>query len=85
MFAEQCMEAMPFSGRIVVHHGEHTLLHLSAVPGVDDNLLAACDVEHNSGLRIQTQLLVVLNLCLGSVVYNEIRLKVLKLLSGRLE
>ena len=71
--------------QIVVHHGEHTLLHLSAVPGVDDNLLAACDVEYNCGLRIQTQLLVVLNLSLGSVVYNEVRLKVLKLLSGRLE
>ena len=70
--------------QIVVHHGEHTLLHLSAVPGVDDNLLAACDVEYNCGLRIQTQLLVVLNLSLGSVVYNEVRLKVFKLLSGRL-
>ena len=29
----------------VVHHREHTLLHLTAVPCVDDNLLAACSVE----------------------------------------
>ena len=28
----------------VVHHGEHTLLHLAAVPGVDDDLLLAGDV-----------------------------------------
>ena len=70
--------------QIVVHHGEHTLLHLSAVPGIYDNLLAAGDVEHNCGLRVQTQLLIILYLCLGCVVYNEVRLKVLQLLSGRL-
>ena len=29
----------------VVHVGEHALLHLAAVPGVDDNLLMAGDVR----------------------------------------
>ena len=68
---------------IIVHHGEHALLHLAAVPGVDDNLLMARDVEGNRGLGIEAQLLVVLYLCLGSVVDNEGRLEVLLLLSGR--
>ena len=66
----------------VVHHGEHTLLHLAAVPGVDDDLLLAGDVEQHSSLGVQAQLLVVLDLSLGSVVNNEIRLEVLQLLSG---
>ena len=69
----------------VVHHGEHALLHLAAVPGVHDDLLLAGDVEHNSSLRVQAQLLVVLNLGLGCVVDNEIGLKVLQLLSGGLD
>ena len=43
----------------VVHHGEHTLLHLAAVPGVDDDLLLAGDVEQHSSLGVQAQLLVV--------------------------
>ena len=68
--------------QIVVHHGEHTLLHLAAVPGVDDDLLLAGDVEQHSSLGVQAQLLVVLDLSLGSVVNNEIRLEVLQLLSG---
>ena len=33
--------------QVVVHHGEHTFLHFAAVPSVDDDLLAAGDVEHN--------------------------------------
>ena len=69
----------------VVHHGEHALLHLAAVPGVDDDLLLAGDVEHNSSLRVQAQLLVVLDLGLGCVVNNEIRLEVCQLLSGGLD
>ena len=69
----------------VVHHGEHTLLHLAAVPGVDDDLLLAGDVEQHSSLGVQAQLLVVLDLSLGSVVDNEIRLEVLQLLSGGLD
>ena len=69
----------------VVHHGEHTLLHLAAVPGVDDDLLLAGDVEGNAGLAVQAQLLVVLDLSLGSVVNNEVRLKISQLLSGGLD
>src|SRR5699024_8648210 len=33
--------------QIVVHHREHTFLHLSAVPCINNNLLAACNIEHN--------------------------------------
>ena len=69
----------------VVHHGEHTLLHLAAVPGVDDDLLLAGDVEQDSSLGVQAQLLVVLDLGLGSVVDHEIRLEVCQLLSGGLD
>ena len=69
-------------GQIVVHHGEETLLHFAAVPGVDDDLLAAGEVEYYRGLGIKPQLLVVLYLCLGGVVNYEIRLKVLQLLFG---
>jgi hypothetical protein len=47
---------------VVVHHGEHTLLHFAAVPCVDDNLLAAGDVEHNGGFGVEAEFLVVLNL-----------------------
>ena len=39
--------------QVVVHHGEHTLLHLSAVPCVNDNLLTACDVECYTCLRVK--------------------------------
>ena len=70
--------------QVVVHHGEHTLLHLTAVPGVHDYLLAAGNVEHSGSLGIQAQLFVVFNLRLGSVVYNKIRSKALKLLIGGL-
>ena len=38
----------------VVHHREHTFLHLSAVPCINDNLLFAGDIEHNSCLRVKT-------------------------------
>ena len=34
-----------FQWKEVVHHREHTFLHFSAVPCIDDNLLFACDVE----------------------------------------
>ena len=38
----------------VVHHREHTFLHLSAVPCIHDNLLFACDVEHYCCLWVQS-------------------------------
>ena len=72
-------------GQVVVHHGEHTLLHLAAVPGVQDDLLTGGDVEDRRGLGVEPQLLVVLDLRLGSVVADEIRLKVLELLLGGLD
>ena len=69
--------------KVVVHHREHTLLHFSAVPGVKNNLLARGDVKHNRCLGVKTKLLVIFNLCFGCVVANEVGLKALKLLSGR--
>ena len=68
--------------QVVVHHGEHTLLHLSAVPCVNNNLLAAGDIKCYTSLGVQTQLLVVLNLSLGCVVNYEIGLEVLQLFLG---
>ena len=68
-------------GVVVVHHREHTLLHFTTVPSVDDNLLAACDVEYNGSFRVEAKFLVVLNLCLRSVVNDEVRFEVLQFLS----
>ncbi len=69
-------------GEVVVHHGEHTLLHLAAVPGVDNNLLPAGDVEHGSGLGMEAQLLVVFHLGLGGVINHEVRLEAFQLRLG---
>ena len=66
----------------VVHHGEHTLLHFSAVPCIHNNLLTAGNIESYTSLGIQPQLLVILNLSLGCVVNYEIRLEVLQLFLG---
>ena len=74
-----------FQRQEVVHHREHTFFHFSAVPCIYDNLFFACDVEHNSCFRVQTQLFVVLNFCFGSVVYNEIRLEVFQFFSSRFD
>ena len=71
--------------KVIVHHGEDTLLHLAAVPCVDDNLLTACDVESSSCLGVHAHLFVVLNLRLGSVVNDEIGLIGLELFRGRLD
>ena len=69
--------------QIVVHHGEHTLLHLAAVPSVDDDLLTAGDVEGDAGLGVEAQLFIVLDLGLGRVVDDEVRLEVFQLLRRR--
>ena len=61
----------------VVHVGEHALLHLAAVPGVDDHLHLLGEVEDNGRLRVQTQLLVVLHLGLRSVEHHEVGLAVI--------
>ena len=69
---------------VVVHHWEHTLLHFTTIPCVDDNLLTGCDVEYNSCLWVKSKFLVVFNLCLGCVVNNEIWLEVLEFFFRRL-
>ena len=69
--------------QIVVHHGEHTFLHFTAVPGVDDNLLAGSDVEYNGGFAVEAEFSVVGEFCLGCVVNNEVGSKVLQFLVGR--
>ena len=69
--------------QIVVHHREHTLLHLAAVPCIDYNLLTACYIEYYSSLGIKSKLLIVFYLCLGCIVDNEIRFKVFQFLVGR--
>ena len=71
--------------QVVVHHGEHTFLHLTAIPGVQNNLLAARGVECHTSLAVQTELFVVLNLCQRSIVDHEVRLEVSQLLFARLD
>jgi len=71
--------------QIVVHHGEHALFHLAAVPGVEDDLLTAGNVEGDAGLGVDAQLLVVLDLGLGGGVDDEVRLKGGQLRFGRLD
>ena len=68
--------------QVVVHHREHALLHLAAVPGVEDDLLAIGEVEDDGGLGVEAQLLVVLDLGLGGVEDHEVRLEVLQLFLG---
>ena len=53
-----------FQWKEVVHHREHTFLHFSAVPCVDDNLLFGCNVEHYSCFRVQAEFFVVCQLLL---------------------
>ena len=65
-------------GKVVVHHGEHALLHFAAVPGVQDHLFMAGNVKGDAGFRIQPQLLVVFYRSLGRFVNYEVRLKVLQ-------
>ena len=72
-------------GQVVVHHAEHALLHLAAVPSVEDYLLTAGDIEGHAGLAVETQLLVVLYFGLAGGVDGEIGLEVLQLLLGRFD
>ncbi|EJW99285.1 hypothetical protein EVA_12603 [gut metagenome] len=62
-----------FEGLVVVHHREHTLLHFTTIPSIDNYLFAARKIKDNSRLRVQTEFLVVLNLSLRSVVNNKVR------------
>ena len=61
-----------FEGEIVVLHREHTFLHLAAVPRVDDDLFAGSGVESDTGSRVKSKFLVVINFGFGGVVDNEV-------------
>ncbi len=58
----------------VVLHREHTLLHLTTIPSIQDHLLLAGHVEDNGSLRVQAQLFPVGHLSLRCVVNDEIGL-----------
>ncbi len=61
--------------QIVIHHREHTFFHFSAIPSVDNHLFTGTGIEGNAGFRIQTQFLVIVHFCFGSIVNNKIRSK----------
>ena len=61
----------------VVHVGEHALLHLAAVPGVDDDLHLLGEVEDHGRLGVQAQLLVVRHLGFRGVEHHEVGFAVL--------
>ena len=71
--------------QVVVLHGEHTLLHLAAIPCVDNHLLTAGGVEGYASFAVEAELLVVLHLSLRGIVDNKVGLKALKLLLGGLD
>ncbi len=72
-------------GQVVVHHREHAFLHLAAIPGVDDHLLARSGVEHDSGFAVQAEFLEVGHLGLRCVEHYEVGLEVGKFLSRGLD
>ena len=61
----------------VVHVGEHALLHLAAVPGVDDHLHLLGQVEDDGRLRVKSQLLVIFDLGFRRVEHHEVGLAVI--------
>ena len=63
----------------IVHHREHTLLHFTTVPSVDDDLLFWSQVEDYGCFWVQAQFLVVFNLSLRSVVNHEIRFEIFQI------
>ena len=67
----------------VVHHGEHALLHLTAIPGVDDDLLSLGDIEEDSRIGAEALLFPAIDDALGGIVDHEVRLEVLKLFLAR--
>ena len=74
----------PLQRQEVVHVREHTLLHFASVPGIEDNLHLFGQVEHDRGLRIQAQFLVVLHLRFRCVQHYEIGFPVVfQLFGGR--
>ena len=67
----------------VVHIREHALLHLAAVPGVDDHLHLLGQVEDDGRLRVKSQLLVIFDLGFRRVQHDEVGLAVSRQLLGR--
>ena len=57
----------------VVHVREHTFLHFTTVPSIQDNLDLFSQVEYNCSFRVQAQFFVVFNFSFRSVHDNEIR------------
>ena len=72
-------------GEVVVHHREHTLLHFTTVPSVEDNLFLAGDVESYNSFRVETEFFVVFYLSLRSVVHHEVRSEVSEFFSAGLD
>ena len=70
--------------KVIVHHREHTFLHFAAIPGVDDNLFSARNVEHNGSFGVKPEFFVIFDFSLGSVVNNEIGFEVFKFFFRRL-
>ena len=68
---------------IVVHHREHTLFHLAAIPRIDDDLLTAREVEHDRRLGVQAEIAEMHDARLRRIVDHEIGLEVLELLCRR--
>ena len=71
--------------QVVVHHAEDALLHFPAVPGIDDDLLPARDIEKDRGLGVQAELPIIFKLRLRGIVDDEVRLEILKLLLRRID
>ena len=69
-------------GKVVVHDGEHTLLHFTAVPGVDDDLHTLGEVEGHAGLGVDAEFFPVGYFGLRCVQNHEVGLEVLKLILG---
>ena len=69
--------------KVVVHHREHALLHLAAVPRVDNDLLTAREVEHDRSLGVEPEIAEVHDARLCRVVDDKIRLELLEFLLRR--
>ena len=73
----------PLQRQEIVHHGEHSLLHLATVPSIDDHLFLGGDIKYHCSFRIQPQFLIILHLCLGCIIYDKIRLEIRQFICGR--
>lgn len=63
----------------VVHHREHTFLHFTTIPGIEDNLFFGGKVEDNSRFGVQSEFFVIFDFRFGSVVNNEIGFEIFQL------